>query len=64
MKRVMVVVPCGQRKIWDRVPEAGPTSAKDAYIGPPFQINRAFAEKVWRGVGHPQCQVRLYRTRL
>ena len=50
MKGVLVIVPCGQKKIWDRTPGAGPTAAKDSYIGPPFGINRAFAERfgeVW-----------------
>jgi hypothetical protein len=45
MNGVLVIVPCGQKKIWDRTPGAGPTAAKDAYIGPPFGMNRAFAEK-------------------
>lgn len=50
MKGVLVIVPCGQKKIWDRNPSSGPTAAKDTYIGPPFGINRAFAERfgeVW-----------------
>lgn len=33
--RLLVTVPCGQLKIWDKYPEAGPTAAADAYIGPP-----------------------------
>ena len=41
----LVVVPCGKRKIWDRNPTAGPTKAKDAYIGAPFKVNREYAEK-------------------
>lgn len=45
MDGVLVIVPCGQKKIWDRNPGARPTAAKDAYIGPPFGINRAFAER-------------------
>lgn len=44
MKATLVIVPCGQKKIWDKVPTAGPTDAKDAYIGPPFRINRTYAE--------------------
>ena len=44
MTGVLVIVPCGQKKIWDRTPSAGATAAKDAYIGPPFGINRSFAE--------------------
>lgn len=45
MNGVLVIVPCGQKKIWDRTPGAGSTAAQDAYIGPPFGINRAFAER-------------------
>jgi len=41
----LVVVPCGKRKIWDRYPKAGPTKAKDVYIGAPFKVNREYAEK-------------------
>jgi len=41
----LVVVPCGKRKIWDRYPTAGPTKAKDVYIGAPFKVNREYAEK-------------------
>lgn len=41
----LVVVPCGKRKIWDRYPAAGPTKAKDVYIGAPFKVNREYAEK-------------------
>ena len=41
----LVVVPCGKRKIWDKDPAAGPTKAKDVYIGAPFKVNREYAEK-------------------
>jgi hypothetical protein len=41
----LVIVPCGQKKIWDKSPNAGPTAARIAYAGPPFGINRAYAEK-------------------
>jgi hypothetical protein len=42
---LLVVVPCGKGKIWDRHPGAGPTPAKDAYTGSPFKVNRRFAER-------------------
>jgi hypothetical protein len=42
---LLVIVPCGLLKIWDRYPEAGPTAAADAYIGPPFKVNRRYAER-------------------
>ncbi len=45
MNGVLVIVPCGQKKIWDRTPGAGPAAAKDAYIGPPFGINKTYAER-------------------
>ncbi len=41
----LVVVPCGQGKIWDRYPKTGPVAARDAYTGAPFRVNRQFAEK-------------------
>ncbi len=41
----LVIVPCGQQKIWGKHPNAGSTLAKDAYIGTPFKVNRAFAER-------------------
>ena len=45
MKGVLVIVPCGQAKIWDREPTHGPTAARDAYTGGPFRVNRRYAEK-------------------
>ena len=43
--QVLVVVPCGKAKIWDREPGRGPTAARDAYAGGPFKLNRAYAER-------------------
>jgi hypothetical protein len=43
--KLLVVVPCGQAKIWKKEPTHGPAKAKDAYIGPPFRVNRTFAER-------------------
>ena len=40
-----IVVSCAKQKIWDRLPEAGPTPAKDAYISTYFRLCRGFAEK-------------------
>lgn len=45
MKGVLVIVPCGQKKIWDRNPSSGPTAAKVAYTGPPFGINKTYADR-------------------
>ena len=44
-KQVLVVVPCGSSKVWDRDPGHGPSLAKDAYAGAPFRVNRAYAER-------------------
>jgi hypothetical protein len=41
---VLVIVPCGLSKIWDKNPNTGPTLAKDAYKGSPFKLNRQYAE--------------------
>jgi len=41
---ILVVVPCGRRKIWDREPETGPVCARDAYVGAAFHWNRLYAE--------------------
>lgn len=41
---LLVVVPCGGRKIWSVRPAAGPTPAQDAYISSYFKVNRGFAE--------------------
>ena len=40
----LVIVACGGKKIWDKKPDAGPTSAKDAYISGYFKLNRKYAE--------------------
>src|SRR5260370_25206660 len=45
MGAILVIVPCGSAKIWDRHPEAGPTPARDAYVGSPFKVNREYAER-------------------
>jgi hypothetical protein len=42
---VLVIVPCGLSKIWDKNPNAGPTYAKDVYKGSPFKLNRQYAER-------------------
>jgi hypothetical protein len=42
---LLVIVPCGRAKIWDRNPAAGPVPARDAYSGYPFRVNAAYAER-------------------
>ncbi|WP_202948503.1 DUF6884 domain-containing protein [Nitrolancea hollandica] len=46
MKGVLVVVPCGQQKIWDKDPNRGPVPAQDVYTGSPFVLNRKYAERL------------------
>lgn len=44
METILVIVPCGKRKIWGKHPRRGPTQAAVAYTGTPFTLNRAYAE--------------------
>lgn len=41
----LVIVPCGLGKVWDADPQQGPAPAREAYTGPPFKVNRAYAER-------------------
>jgi|SRR5271157_1510220 len=43
---ILVIIPCGSRKIWDSNPHLGPTPAREAYTGAPFRVNRQYAELV------------------
>lgn len=43
--KLLVIVPCGKSKIWDRHPSQGPTPARDVYTGSLFKANRAFGEQ-------------------
>ena len=45
MESVLVIIPCGQGKVWDADPDRGPTPARVAYTGAPFKVNRAYAER-------------------
>lgn len=44
LKGPLVIVPCGQEKIWDKKPDLGPVPARDVYTGAPFKVNREYAE--------------------
>ena len=35
---LLVIVPCGQSKVWDKSPDHGPPPAHDAYTGSPFKV--------------------------
>ena len=41
----LVIIPCGQAKVWAGEPQRGPTPAGEAYTGAPFKVNRAYAER-------------------
>lgn len=45
----LCVVPCGKLKIWDKNPDAGPTKAKDVYIGPFAKACIDYAERFYPG---------------
>lgn len=45
MGGVLVIVPCGLSKVWGKNPQAGPTAASLAYTGPPFRLNKQYAER-------------------
>lgn len=42
--RVLSIIPCGRKKIWDKYPDFGAVPAKDAYIGTLHQRSRQYAE--------------------
>jgi len=41
----LIVVSCGKKKIWNLKPSAGPTAARNAYVGTPFRVNKEYAER-------------------
>ncbi len=43
----LCIVPCGKQKIWDKDPNAGPTKARDVYIGPFAKKCIEYAEKFY-----------------
>lgn len=45
-KSTLVIIPCGQSKIWDQNPDHGPVAAADAYTGAPFAVNRQYATTI------------------
>lgn len=40
----LCVVPCGKNKIWEKFPDAGPTPAREVYIGGMALAARLYAE--------------------
>jgi hypothetical protein len=45
MNGLLVIVPCGKAKIWNRHPDSGRVRASDAYTGSLFKLNRQYAER-------------------
>ena len=43
----LCIVTCGKKKIWDKNPDAGPTEAKNVYIGPLSKKAMEYAEKYY-----------------
>ena len=43
--KVLVIVPCGKRKIWNKQLNAKKVLAKDAYISPYFRLCKLYAER-------------------
>lgn len=43
--KTLCIVPCGVSKVWDKNPNAGPTAARNVYIGPFATVCRKYAEK-------------------
>lgn len=46
MTKQLIIIPCGQSKVWDKSPKQGVTEAKDVYVGSPFKMNRRYAESL------------------
>jgi len=44
-EKVITIISCGKRKIWDKSPNIGQTLAKDAYISNYFKLCKKYAEK-------------------
>ncbi|CAD6492389.1 MAG: hypothetical protein LAKADJCE_00296 [Candidatus Argoarchaeum ethanivorans] len=45
--KTLCIVPCGNRKIWDKNPNAGPTKAKYVYVGPFAKKCREYATRFY-----------------
>jgi hypothetical protein len=45
--KTLCIVPCGNRKIWDKTPNIGSTEAKDVYIGPFAKKCREYAMRFY-----------------
>jgi len=45
--KTLCIVPCGERKIWDKNQKAGPTKAENVYIGPFAKKCREYAMRFY-----------------
>ena len=45
--KTLCIVPCGNRKIWEKNPKAGPTKAEYVYIGPFAKKCREYAMRFY-----------------
>ncbi|MCL0077971.1 hypothetical protein M1N61_02855 [Peptococcaceae bacterium] len=45
--KVLCVIPCGNKKIWDKKPDAGSQKAREVYIGPFASKCKEYAEKFY-----------------
>ncbi len=45
--KTLCIVPCGNKKIWDKNPKAGSTKAKYVYIGPFAKKSREYAMRFY-----------------
>lgn len=43
----LCIISCGNKKIWSKYPNAGPTKAKDVYIGPFAKKCKEYAENFY-----------------
>ena len=47
--RILCIVPCGKRKVWDDRPETGPTKAEKVYTGSFAKKCQEYARKFYPG---------------
>jgi hypothetical protein len=45
--KILVIVPCGSSKIWDKFPKSRATRAEEVYIGAPFKASVAFLPELF-----------------
>jgi len=45
--KTFCIIPCGSKKVWDKNPNAGPTVAKEVYIGGFAKKCKEYAEKFY-----------------